>query len=372
MASTGTSPLCFQWQGGTHGSGVFTNLLAGGGQYSGVTNATFCISNLAAGNAGDYMVVVTNAYGSVTSSVAVLAVLGLNLAYQAAIMSDNPTSYWPLNEAGGTTIYDLAGTNNGTCMNTNGLTLGCSGMTPGQTAIYFTNANSGCIKVPYSSTLNTPQFTAEAWLNMPTFPVSGAGADMNPLTFDVAPTPNGWAFEISYPNGSNPAMKGWLATGSSWTQVSSGTCIQGRWTHYALTYDGTTFTIYTNGVLVGSQSSVYSQPGSGTPLYIGAYNNYGPMPGRFYQGGIQNVAVYASALPANRILTHYRAGALAAPVISARSSGTNVVVTWNYGHLQEASSANGPWSYVTNAVSPYTLGVSNSVMALYFQAVLLP
>jgi len=370
VAVTGTTPLYLQWRGGAHNSGVFTNLIGGGGQYSTVTNANFYITNVATGNAGDYDVVVTNAFGSVTSSVAVLTVRGLNLTYETTILTDHPTSYWPLNEASGTVIHDLAGTNNGTCMNTSGLTLGGPGVLTTDAAIYFTNTIGGYINVPYSSTLNTPHLTVEAWLNMPSFPVSGADYNMNPVTMDNAPAPNGWAFEITNPNASNPPMWGWLAS-SGWTQVNSGTCIQGQWAYYAMTYDGTTFSVYTNGVLAGSHASAYSQVSSGFPLYMGAYNDAGTAD-RFYEGGMQNVAVYSNALTANRILAHYMVGAFTSPVISVQKSGANVIVMWNHGFLQKANSLNGSWTYVTNAVSPYTSSLTNTVTALYFRATLLP
>jgi Right handed beta helix region/Immunoglobulin I-set domain len=73
VVAAGAPPLYYQWRGGVHGSGVYNNLI-GGGQFSGVTNATMTISNLVSGNAADYVVVITNANGSVTSAVAVLTV----------------------------------------------------------------------------------------------------------------------------------------------------------------------------------------------------------------------------------------------------------------------------------------------------------
>jgi hypothetical protein len=371
VAVTGTSPLYFQWRGGPHNSSVFTNLVGGGGQYSPVTNLTFNITNVTLDNAGDYDVVVTNAFGSMTSSVAVLTVRTLNPNYEAAILADQPTSFWPLNEASGTVIHDLVGTNNGTCTNTNGLTLGGQGILSSDSAIYFNSTIGGYIYVPYSSSLNTPQFTVEAWLNMPSYPVSGAGYNINPVTMDNAPTPNGWALEVPNPNGSNPSMYGWLASNGAWTQVNTGTCIQGAWAYYAMTYDGTTFKVYTNGVSAGSQTSGYAQVNSGYPLFMGAYNDSG-IADRFYQGGMQNVAVYSNALPASRILTHYMVGAFTAPVIAVQASGTNLIVTWNHGYLQEANSVIGPWAYVSNAISPYAIGLTNPATALYFRATLLP
>ncbi len=72
--AAGFPPLYFQWMAGATGSGVYTNLIAGG-QFSVVTNTTLTISNLVLGNMGNYLVVVTNSHGSVTSSVAPLTVL---------------------------------------------------------------------------------------------------------------------------------------------------------------------------------------------------------------------------------------------------------------------------------------------------------
>ncbi len=57
--ASGTSPLCYQW-------------LMNGTAIAGATNATYLCSNAQMTNAGNYQVVVTNNYGSVTSSVAVL------------------------------------------------------------------------------------------------------------------------------------------------------------------------------------------------------------------------------------------------------------------------------------------------------------
>jgi autotransporter-associated beta strand protein len=64
-AITGTAPLACQWvQDSTN--------LANGGNLSGATSNELTISSASAGNAGNYLLVVTNLYGAVTSSVASL------------------------------------------------------------------------------------------------------------------------------------------------------------------------------------------------------------------------------------------------------------------------------------------------------------
>jgi len=57
----------YQWMAGTAGSGIYTNL-SNGGQINGVTTSALTITNLTVTNNGDYVVVVSNGNGSVTSA----------------------------------------------------------------------------------------------------------------------------------------------------------------------------------------------------------------------------------------------------------------------------------------------------------------
>ncbi len=67
LTATGTPPLIYQWQlNGTN--------LVNGGSISGATSATLTLSNAQTTNSGNYLAIVTNFAGSVTSSVAVLTV----------------------------------------------------------------------------------------------------------------------------------------------------------------------------------------------------------------------------------------------------------------------------------------------------------
>jgi hypothetical protein len=72
-AATGNPPFYYQWFKGT-------NALTDGGAISGSASDTLTLSHLQHTNAGDYTVVVTNASGSVTSSVATLTVVGFAIA----------------------------------------------------------------------------------------------------------------------------------------------------------------------------------------------------------------------------------------------------------------------------------------------------
>src|SRR5205823_10681481 len=80
VSAQGSFPLIYRWQ--KNG----TNLLDGG-RVSGATNATLNISTVLESDSGQYSVVVTNSYGSVTSSTAVLLVTPLDHFDWSAIPS---------------------------------------------------------------------------------------------------------------------------------------------------------------------------------------------------------------------------------------------------------------------------------------------
>ena len=70
--AVGSPPLSYQWQLG--GTNLTDGTAADGSTVSGSTNSTLTISNTHTNDSGDYLVIVTNNFGSVTSSVAVLTV----------------------------------------------------------------------------------------------------------------------------------------------------------------------------------------------------------------------------------------------------------------------------------------------------------
>lgn len=111
----------------------------------------------------------------------------------------------------------------------------------------------------------------------------------------------------------------------------------------------------------------------------GGYNGGGTLAdgyerGNFWHGGIAHVALYNYALSASQILNHYQDGSTATPaappVISIQPSLSNVIVRWTSGFLQKAVDLTGPWTDVTNALSPYTVGAANA--ASFFRATLPP
>jgi hypothetical protein len=81
----GTSPLAYQWRKNN------VNLV-NSGNISGATTNVLTFSSVTTNNSGNYSLIVTNAYGSVTSSVVVLMV-NLLVANIALTSSENPSGY---------------------------------------------------------------------------------------------------------------------------------------------------------------------------------------------------------------------------------------------------------------------------------------
>ena len=116
VTAGGLTPFSYQWAAGTTGSGgPYTNLSAGG-QFSSVTNSTLTISSLVATNALDYVVIVSNSVGSVTSAPATLTMLSNPVVtYQKSDYGRQSGLLLAAQvETSGTVIHDIAGANNGT------------------------------------------------------------------------------------------------------------------------------------------------------------------------------------------------------------------------------------------------------------------
>ncbi len=103
IANATPSPS-YQWQIGTNGT--YVNL-HDGGNISGSTTPTLTISNVAASNATNYIVVITNSTGSVTSSIATLTMVTFGGDYTAVVITNNPIAYYRLNELGDPSVGGL-------------------------------------------------------------------------------------------------------------------------------------------------------------------------------------------------------------------------------------------------------------------------
>jgi hypothetical protein len=204
----------------------------------------------------------------------------------------------------------------GNGVNSAGVTLGLPGplTAPGDTAAGYFNPSTGSgtinTQVPYNAALNPSSsgpFTIEFWANpsvttddavgpCPVFNRVSAGNRSGWVFYQRAPT-TGWDFRMYDGNGSNVGV-----------DLSGGTNAVGTWSHIVATWDGTTASLYDNGSLVLSKAGVYNSSTSAI-LSIGTYDNGA----NAYNGLVDELAIYGTALSASQILAHYNAASSSAP-----------------------------------------------------------
>lgn len=285
----------------------------------GGNSSTLTIPGVTAANQGSYSVTVSNTGGSVQSATNHLVVL------PASGYTSQLVAYWPLNEASGTTAFDLAGGNNATY--SGALTLGVPGIATGDsdTAVNFTG---GTATAPYSSSLNPSVFTVEFWSTPGNLAASYVASLQDRTTGRMG-------YAIMHNNGGNGVS--WsVSFGQSPTTYSiiggTTTVVVGTKYHVAATYDGTTIKLYVNGALETSSVTTYQPATSAQPGFtMGSRNGNNPA-----NGVLEDVRIYSRALDASEISAVAVGGPPAtvnvAPAnITNSISGSTLTLTWPSG-----------------------------------------
>ncbi|HEX4343091.1 MAG TPA: LamG-like jellyroll fold domain-containing protein, partial [Verrucomicrobiae bacterium] len=349
---TGSSPLTYQWQDGA------TNIF-------GATNTTLVLSNVQLVDAGAYSVVVTNLYGSVNSSNAVLTVT--NSVTPPA--TNGLISWWP----GEGNANDVVGPNNGTLEGGLGFGTGEVGQ-----AFNFTGNNMD-VRVPTNSSLDVgsgPGFTVECWIN----PSSDSLNNNIPIVEWNDDTYWGVHFAIDNNGGAGDLYANVVDDGGGWHFINSGggVLMSNVWQHVALTYDKASgvATLYDNGAIVAQQTlGTYTPRTAGRNLYIGRRVAPAGDSANSFNGLIDEVSLYGRALTSTEVASIYNAGAAgktALPVLLAKKpmlsisvSGSNLVLKWplwasDY-NLQSAGMGTPPMTWSNVTTPPQTNGTSVQV-----------
>ncbi|HVM47137.1 MAG TPA: LamG-like jellyroll fold domain-containing protein [Candidatus Acidoferrum sp.] len=338
------------------GNAVFSATVTGGPPVSlqwylnstpiaGATNSTLQLTNLTSAQAGNYSLVASNVSAVATSLPAQLSVWSPG-PYATAVLADAPAAYWRLDETNGPTVFDCLSTNNGTA--SAAVVFGAVGAFPDDldTACHFDASNSDKVDVDFHPALNSSAFSFECWARV----TGGGNSTASPLTSRNAPVTQGYCFQVS----SNNVWQFCSGTGINnlWHTLNGPAVTPGRWTHLVGTYSGTSKTFYVNG-LAAASATVQFAPNTDAPLRLGAGATEGAG-NDFFNGDVDEVAVYGYALSAARVQTHYQTAYPSETLGVAPTSG-GLQLTWSGGTLQAAASLNGPWTVVTNAVPPWFL-----------------
>ena len=97
--------------------------------------------------------------------------------------------------------------------------------------------------------------------------------------------------------------------------------------------------------------------------------------GDYFDGVLDELAIYNKVLPASRVQVHYNQGLIPVPiegvgqeirVTAIRISGGNLSIEWSGGGvLQSAESVTGPYSPIAGSTSPFTEAVAAGKSKFY-------
>jgi len=426
-----TAGLTYQWLDGAVGSGIYSPL-SNGGQFSGVTTPTLSITNVAnPGNNKDYVVVVTDGAGSVTSTPPATLVIshsapvltadtflypdnanslgsssGLSITagnnnvmnLTASFIGDLPISYqWQFSPDDGVTVSSVSGATNST------LTLS-SPQTNASGYYRLSASNSQSVSPTNSDWVDLTIFPAstaqEQWSAK--VPINGLTAAQilngTPGTFFEAESFGGPALTVT--NGTNLII--FDNTGASATLV-------GGYTDYgAGEFNGTTGDTNLDAILGADYECNSGNNGATTitmnnltvsNLYsaqLFAFNdaaasgrqgnfadaiNTADVSQSFTMG--DNVYVVGTftatnttqiiALDGNSgcymsaVIVRNAPSILPTPTLGIQWAGSNLQVSYTNGILLQATSLTGPWT-TNNTASPYTFTPTGASMFFRTQA----
>jgi hypothetical protein len=178
-------------------------------------------------------------------------------------------------------------------------------------------------------------------------PVPLTGIDLSSNELFLAIT-NGTEYAFSFFDGTN-------FHGVSYPVGSDLT--SSNWVYLAGTFDGTTWRLFRNGIdVTNSTDPVAALPVPGSEWGIGST---GQGWADYFNGSIDDVAIYGAALSPATIGAHYYVAQSNTVSLTISSISTNVIVTWPVGTLQSAGGVTGPWSDLPSAASPYQTNVSS-------------
>jgi hypothetical protein len=356
VTASGSLPLSYQWY-----TNNTTTPVSNGGNITGATSNVLTISPVMLANAGGYTLVVTNQYGSVTSSVANLLITPAN-GYESAALTNGPFAFYTFSETQNPTLGNVVAVDSmnnyngtygvGSSNGFNGITGpqtstdGLPGFPNGNKALGTGNniANSFVSLPAFSNNFShvvgtnvtgTNILTITAWIK-PTGPqVHAAG-----IVFSRSGTTTaGLNYNLANADGNFNLGYTWNNDANTYQWNSTLEPTPGIWSLVSLVITPTNATIYVfnaNGVQVATHAYANTNQLFEGPTLIGDDSQGNP--GRNFNGSIDDVALFGQALSEGQLATMY-AGASGvfgfAPTITAQPSNekvfTNTTPTFSLG-----------------------------------------
>jgi RHS repeat-associated protein len=249
------------------------------------------------------------AYASTSSS-------SSSSTYTAQVVQDSPVGYWRADESSGPYLRDFTSHGNNAIATPSGVSYGAAGGTLSDSDAAVTlDGSSGFAEAPDSTSLNasTSAITMEALVRPDS---SGTWTQqailLKSFTSHVSPYYQ-YGMYLADTGGTPKDLGAVFSIGGNYAfaDFPNSGWQYGVWNLVEITYDGSHIRGYVNGAEVGSPvaqtGNLNTYP---TPLDIGAYANIQKTSASLFKGGVDDVAVYPSALSASRIKSHYLAAAM--------------------------------------------------------------
>ena len=233
------------------------------------------------------------------------------MSYQDAVLLDNPTAFWPLDDAGAVAI-DVTG-NSFSCLYINAPLLKQSGLISGGASVGL-DGSTQFVQAGYSVTsainlLNI--FSQECWFKTTTVAASQLIGFQNA---SGAPATTGKADRLIYINATgNLVADIWYSTINHVTIVSTAAVNDGLWHHAVLSCSYPEFNLYLDGVLVGNYTnSTNTLDASWVTYYLnigaGSFLSISNISSSYFLGNLTYAAFYLSELTAAQVSNHYNIG----------------------------------------------------------------
>ena len=218
--------------------------------------------------------------------------------YSATVLADGPAAYWRMDETTGNIMADATtNANNGRYAGTYALGQAGAIAGDGNTAVAF-DGQSAAASVLSSSTLQVNTVTIELWIKKRTDTEYGVYVAKNVTPGGGAGS--GW-FQLlnSHHNGQ---LEFRVTSDGAPALVSTSKLALNTWYYVVATYDGAAAKLFVNGKLDGTLKVTAIPKQTADPLFIGRR-----VDGLFSDAVLDEIAIYPSALSADRIAAHWRA-----------------------------------------------------------------
>jgi hypothetical protein len=391
VSATGLTPLSYQWKS--------NNV-----PIPGATNTSLTLTNIQlSANGANFVCTITNGLGSTNSATATLAVVAtVPGSYAEAVVTNKPFGYWHFNETTNGVadvvsplrILDYMNGNDGVAGQPTNTVFDFGGLdSPSYPGFSTTNAGIRSVANGRLSQLNLPAIstytngmTICGWIYTVGSPASH-GIFYSQFAGDGGNTV-GHGYGLWF-NGLDPAGSGGGLLGFEWNNSNLLFSPSGdrnvvvptnEWTFVALTIDptGSNATLYAGSHSLGFEISVNDTNVTADSFIPTAGNGFITVLGRAPYGfaednanaflginmAVNDMAVFYSALSPQTLTNLYVTGAGAiVPTLTGVADPNapgNLLLTWGFGTLQEASEVTGPYTDVSGPpTSPYSVPMTD-------------